>query len=128
MSKDLSKALDALRIISTKLEKKEDVDPALWAETTLKAGTRLKDVQKEITKLKKVVSQQTKADNADDEEDEEGGPDGRGGRRQDQREKKDVRKHGADKKNATHAMARGEFNLGGDQLFVADDGEVRQAA
>jgi len=107
---DYSAKFDALRGISTKLTKKEDVSAEEWAASGMPAGTPIKKVNAEITKLKKLVSATTKAANDADMEGEDDGTGAarRGGHRQDSRAKKDVRRLGADTKLAGQALARGE--------------------
>ena len=104
---DYSAKFDALRGISTKLTKKEEVSAEEWAASGMPAGTPIKKVNAEITKLKKIVSASTKAATEADMDGDEG-QDKRGGHRQDSRAKKDVRRLGADSKSASQALARGE--------------------
>uniref|UniRef100_A0A7S1R005 Uncharacterized protein n=1 Tax=Neobodo designis TaxID=312471 RepID=A0A7S1R005_NEODS len=105
---DYSAKFDALRAISTKLTKKEDVSAEEWAAAGMPAGTPIKKVNAEITKLKKMVSATTKAATEAEMEDDDGAGGKRGGHRQDTRAKKDVRRLGADTKSASMALARGE--------------------
>jgi hypothetical protein len=118
---DLTGQFEALRAIATSLTRKEEVPAELWAQANMPAGTPLKKVNAEITKLKKVVSSTTKAVQSDDE-DEEDGPAGKKGGRQDTRAKKDVRRIGADTKARGQAMDRGEGGLTSQR--VGDDGAV----
>ena len=128
MSKDYTAQMDALKAITTALGKKEEVDAALWEAAGLKPGTRLKDVQQQITKVKKMVSAQGKTAEEEEDEDGEVGPAGKERHgRQDQRAKKDVRRLGAEKKAAMGAMARGEMDMGVDRVFVGGDGELHTA-
>ena len=128
VGKDFSAQMDALKQLSTLLTKKEDVPAELWADAGMKVGARLKDVSGQIVKVKKLVSSQTREANKPDDDEDDDGKDGKySSHRKDQREKKDVRKLGASKKAQELAMARGEFDMKTDHVYVDDGGDVRTA-
>jgi hypothetical protein len=122
---DYSAQFEALRSIATKLTKKEEVSAEEWTKANMPPGTPLKKVNTEITKLKKLVSTNSKTTDSGSEEEGEGagaGAKSRDGHRQDARTKKDVRRLGADSKSAVHSAARGEGGLGGER--VGSGGQV----
>lgn len=123
---DYSAKLEALRQISTALTKKEEVSAELWTTAGMKSGSRLKDVSAEITSLKKKVSAQQKAQDEGSDEEEEEDKSKKSGHRKDQREKKDQRRLGADQKSRAQAMARGDYNMKTDHVFIGEDGEVHE--
>ena len=127
VGKDFSAQMDALKQLSTLLTKKDDVPAELWAEAGVKVGARLKDVSGQIVKVKKLVSSQTREANKPESEDEDAKDGKFSAHRKDQREKKDVRKLGASKKAQELAMARGEFDMKTDHVYVDEGGDVRTA-
>ncbi len=116
---DYRAQFEALRELSTTLTRKEEPDAGLWVKAGMKPGTRLKDVNNEITRLKKLVSAKTKEETKEDEEEEDdapkkGAPGGGGGSRD--------RMGGRDKKMQGHAVANGDFDLGGDRVWRGEGG------
>lgn len=60
MSVDYNTRLDALREMHTLLQQKEPVPETVAAAASMKPNARLKDVEKEIASIKKMVSKQVK--------------------------------------------------------------------
>ena len=125
--KDYVAQMAALKQLSTIVGKKEEVeDKSLWETAGMKEGARLKDINAEIVKVKKLVSSQMKVADAEDEEEEEAPGDNAQGmrmkQRQDTRVKKDVRKKGADMKVLQDRLARGELDMKTDHVFMTDQG------
>lgn len=106
---DFTAQFEALRHLSTLLTKKEAVPDELWAQAGMKKDARLKDVNAQITTLKKRVSHQSKAELQAQEGDEEG--------EAPQEEKKKGKKmegdrrSGNDKKQLSMAVNRGDYDM-----------------
>jgi hypothetical protein len=121
---DHSAKLDALKQLSTVLTKKDTPEDDLWTKAGVKKGERLKKVNDEIVKVKKLVSTQTKR-KVDEElakDDEEQGKTGKSDKFKD--DGNSARQAGRDKKMMSQAANAGEFDMVTDHVFTNGDGEV----
>lgn len=64
MSSDLSAQFELLRKLHTRVQSKEDVPPEDYAAAGMKNKARLKDIEKEISSMRKRVSQTIKQEEA----------------------------------------------------------------